>query len=287
MMRGLPEMKSKKNIALITGISLMALLFIIQIVKPDQSTGASDVKHEGTPTVFVHGYRGSLNSFKGMMERFQTEREWGEKTLICTSEQRVAECESLTKEKVENPLIQVFFEENDSNFEKTSIELGNILKLLKSEYGYDKVNIVAHSMGGLVSVNYIQETRQEKEFPKVEKLVTIGSPFQGINKEVFQKRYGENDHDLIAGSMAIKELYAEKGNFDPHTKVYSIAGKISEQEDGDGLVSVKSATSMREVVTSDKYREQVIVSKKATHNGLHENKEVDEEVGNFIWGTSN
>jgi uncharacterized alpha/beta hydrolase family protein len=287
MMRGLHEMKSKMNIALLAIISLLALIFIMQIIKPEQSTGASDVKHEGTPTVFVHGYRGSLNSFKGMMERFQTEQKWGEKTLICTSEQRVPACESLTDEKVKNPLIQVFFEANDSDFEKTSLELGNILKLLKSEYGYDKVNIVAHSMGGLVSVNYIQETNLKKEFPKVDRLVTIGSPFQGINKEVFQKRYGEKDHDLIAGSPAIKELFAEKDNFDPHTKVYSIAGKISEREGGDGLVSVKSATSMREVVTSDNYREQVIVSKKATHNGLHEIKEVDEEVGNFIWGTRN
>lgn len=276
-------MKSKKNIALIAAISLLAIIFIVQTVKPDISNGASEVKHEGTPTVFVHGYRGSLNSFEGMMERFQSDYDWGEKKLICTSDNRVAECSALTEEKVKNPLIQVYFEDNDSNFEKTSIELGNILKLLKEKYGYDKINIVAHSMGGLVSVNYIQETRQEKEFPKVEKLITIGSPFKGIKREVFEKRYHEKKHDLIADSQAIQELYAEKENFDPNTQVYSIAGKISKKEDGDGLVSVQSATSLKKVVASDHYREQVIVSKKATHNGLHENKEVDEEVGRFLW----
>ncbi|MGM0922172.1 MAG: alpha/beta fold hydrolase [Bacillota bacterium] len=276
-------MKLKKNIALIAAISLAAIIFIVQTIKPENSNEASDAGHEGTPTVFVHGYRGTLNSFEGMMERFQSDYEWGEKTLICTSDKRVAECKSLTDVKVKNPLIQVYFEDNDSNFEKTSLELGNILKLLKEKYGYDKINIVAHSMGGLVSVNYIQETRQEKEFPKVEKLVTIGTPFKGIKREVFEKRYHEKKHDLIAGSQAIQELYSEKDNFDPNTQVYSIAGKISKKEDGDGLVSVKSATSLKNVVASDHYREQVIVSKKATHNGLHENKEVDEEVGRFLW----
>ncbi|UAL52953.1 MULTISPECIES: alpha/beta hydrolase [Metabacillus] len=276
-------MKLKKNIALIAAISLAAIVFIIQTIKPEISNGASDGKHEGTPTVFVHGYRGTLNSFEGMMERFQSDYEWGEKTLICTSDKRVAECKALTDEKVKNPLIHVYFEDNDSNFEKTSIELGNILKLLKGKYGHDKVNIVAHSMGGLVSVNYIQETRQEKEFPKVEKLVTIGTPFKGIKREVFEKRYKEKKHDLIADSQAIQELYSEKDNFDPNTQVYSIAGKIGKKEDGDGLVSVHSATSLKNVVASDHYREQIIVSKKATHNGLHENKEVDEEVGRFLW----
>jgi uncharacterized alpha/beta hydrolase family protein len=276
-------MKLKKNIALITAISLAAIVFIIQTIKPEISNGASDGKHDGTPTVFVHGYRGTLNSFEGMMERFQSDYEWGEKTLVCTSDKRVAECKSLTDEKVKNPLIHVYFEDSDSNFEKTSIELGNILKLLKGKYGHDKVNIVAHSMGGLVSVNYIQETRQEKEFPKVEKLVTIGTPFKGIKREIFEKRYNEKKHDLIAGSQAIQELYSEKDNFDPNTQVYSIAGKISKKEDGDGLVSVQSATSLKNVVASDHYREQIIVSKKATHNGLHENKEVDEEVGRFLW----
>lgn len=276
-------MRLKKNIALIAAISLAATVFIIQTIKPEISNGASDVKHEGTPTVFVHGYRGTLNSLEGMMERFQSDYEWGEKTLICTSDKRVAECKALTEEKGKNPLIQVYFEDNDSNFEKTSIELGNILKLLKEKYGYDKINIVAHSMGGLVSVNYIQETRQEKEFPKVEKLVTMGTPFKGIKREVFEKRYNEKKHDLIADSQAIQELYSEKDNFDPNTQVYSIAGKISKKEDGDGLVSVQSATSLKNVVASDHYREQIIVSEKATHNGLHENKEVDEEVGRFLW----
>lgn len=273
-------MTSKKNIVLFAAAAILLTILIIQVFKPDEPTRASD---EQTPTVFIHGYRGTVNSFEGMLDRFQSDYEWGEKTHICTSKKGTAACTPLNITKAEHPMIQVYFENNDADFENTSVELGNIMKLLKEEYGYDKVNIVAHSMGGLVSVNYIQETKQEKEFPKVEKLVTIGTPFKGIEREVFEKRYHEKEHDLIADSKALQELYAEENAFDPRTKVYSLAGKISEKEDGDGLVSVQSATAFGDYLKKSQYREHVVVSKKATHNGLHENKQVDAEVGRFLW----
>ncbi len=50
---------------------------------------------------------------------------------------------------------------------------------VKSKYNTNQVNIVAHSMGRLDAIQYIEEQHSKKSLFKVDKLVTLGTPVFG------------------------------------------------------------------------------------------------------------
>lgn len=67
---------------------------------------------------------------------------------------------------------------------------------------YDKVILVAHSMGGLVASKYISNSTINKN--KVEKLITIGTPYQGAPKAIHMMETGEFlgfPFDIITASI--------------------------------------------------------------------------------------
>lgn len=67
--------------------------------------------------------------------------------------------------------------EQDKSIDEYSQRLSNIVDLVLHHTGKDKVVIVSHSMGGLVSRNYIKNYGGSE---KVHKLVTIGTPNHGV-----------------------------------------------------------------------------------------------------------
>src|SRR5690625_5821360 len=80
----------------------------------------------------------------------------------------------------EQPYIQVVFEDNRSSFEDTSGWLSQVLAHLKKEYNVESVNLVGHSMGGVVALKYIEDYQDEKKYNQNKKLITMSSPFDCI-----------------------------------------------------------------------------------------------------------
>ncbi|MDQ0215324.1 putative alpha/beta hydrolase family protein [Oikeobacillus pervagus] len=229
-----------------------------------------------TPTVFVHGYKGTFNSFNSLLDRFENQYKWGKRGLICkvTKKGKVMITGEFPKDG-DRLFIQVVFENNRATFKDTSLWLSKIMRTLKEHYGINKVNIVGHSMGGIVSTQYIQ-TYKNKHYPKVEKFVTIGSPFLGISRESYYKvNSGASVRDLRPQSKALKAIHQQKLPSSIH--VLSIAGK------GDQVVSVRSALALKKLAPKKKYKEVVIEDLAIHHSGLHESQEVDQLIGDFLW----
>ncbi len=120
--------------------------------------------------------------------------------------------------------------------------LGHIVELVKYRTGRNKVNIVAHSMGGLVAREYIKNGGGELS---VNKLIMIGTPNHGIyNQGSSCKLLGANTEcsqmnsgsDFLLNLNSVNEAY---GN----VEYYTIAGSgcVLSGEDGDGVVRVNSA----------------------------------------------
>ncbi|MBD1382298.1 alpha/beta fold hydrolase [Metabacillus arenae] len=273
-------MKSKKR--LLIGLALMltiALLFFI--TKNKQSTASYEINK--TPTLFIHGYTGTERSFKGMISRFENKEDGAKRILTCYASKAEVMCQPNGKTNVEKPLIQVIFNESDLSVEATSQVFAQVMNTLKTEYEIENVNIVAHSMGGLVSAKYIEDYAG---LPKVKKLVTIGTPFHGIRKYDFHQRFGQaNAPDLYENSMATKDLLSDRQSFDSHIKVLAIAGKLS-KHGGDGLVTVRSATGIKDIIKDENYSEKIIKDERSSHSGLHEHEEVDKYVSEFVWQAS-
>lgn len=121
--------------------------------------------------------------------------------------------------------------------------LNDIIETVKYRTGRNKVNIIAHSMGGLVAREYIKEYNGDSS---VNKLIMIGTPNHGIYGSVgsgcpilgapVECNEMKSDSSFISSLNSGDETY---GN----VKYYTIAGSgcLLSNIDEDGIVRVSSA----------------------------------------------
>lgn len=223
-----------------------------------------------------------------MLARFQDQYHWGKKTMVC----KVSKNGRLyiyggipTYQK--NPFIQVIFENNRASIQDTTIWLKELMIVLDQRYNVREINVVGHSMGGLVLTNFIEQSNGNKHYPKVRKLITIGSPFEGIQGKTYYQNVhntGPAIYDLKTHSPFLQSLFLHRSEFGRHIQVLSIAGVAENPEDGDGVVSLNSALGLQSIVSKANFQMKIIYDPHATHSGLHENPIVDQYIGQFLWG---
>ncbi|WP_157796296.1 alpha/beta fold hydrolase [Bacillus xiapuensis] len=230
-------------------------------------------------TLFIHGHKGTYGSFRTMLERFE-HNSLGKKTLICkvTKDGRVLVKYANNTPSKEPQFIQVLFENNRAGFDQTAYWLSKIMKMLKVQYDLKQVNLVGHSMGGLVSAKYLQNYSHHRDYPAVKHLVVIGSPFLGVSdKDYVNKNTGLAKYDLMPNSPALQEIFHHKRLFPNNVKTLAIAST------GDQLVAVQSALAVKQLVPKDHYHEIIIRDSSVTHSGLHESRKVDLVIAEFLW----
>lgn len=125
--------------------------------------------------------------------------------------------------------------------------LDDIIKLIKYRTGKNKVNMIAHSMGGLVARDYMKNYSSDS----VNKLIMIGTPNQGITPKIYA--------GCLAASAGITECgEMKKGNnfliqlnsvkISDDVKVYTIAGTGCQNGDGiseSSSVEIGGATNFK------------------------------------------
>ncbi|RBP08089.1 alpha/beta hydrolase [Rossellomorea aquimaris] len=256
-------------------------LYIIFRTTNVQSSEKPLTVEEKYPTVFVHGYKGTYNSFRTMLERFENQHGWGQKTLeIYVSENgSVVYKGSLPTNLTSPPLVQVIFEDNRASLEKQAIWLESAMKLLHHQFDVSNVNIVGHSMGGLASTKYILNTRDSSFVPKTHKFITIATPFLGVTKESYDEiNTGAAVIDLKPESRALKEMFLNRHLIPSNINVLSIAGS------GDDVVNVQSAIGSQSLFEKNQYQSRIVYDPSISHSGLHETIKVDRLVGDHLWG---
>lgn len=134
----------------------------------------------------------------------------------------------------------VLVQTKDENITEYSKRLNKLIEIVKYKTGKPKVNIVAYSMGGLVSRRYLQIYGQES----VSKLILVAVPNHGLVGEIssFCPIIGEKKEciDMKANSTFMKEL--EKAS-KPTIPTYNIIGTGCKMLNGlgDGIVLEKNA----------------------------------------------
>ncbi|OLN21149.1 hypothetical protein BTO30_16570 [Domibacillus antri] len=257
-------------------LAAAALIYMsfLTLSKNEQAISENQYKD---PVVFVHGFKGTARSFNTMITRFE-ERGWGTRALtmhVTRTGRLLVHEETLIPGKP--AFIQVLFENNRASFDDTSHALASVMQVLKREYGIEHVNIIGHSMGGIVSVKFLQELYNPELHPSTDKLVTIGSPFDGVaGGRWFKQNTGPAVYDLMPGSPALSQIAAGHKRFPAETNVLNIAGT------GDQVTPIKSALSLKAIVPEVQYRVDVIYDKTIDHSGLHETPIVDQKIGAFF-----
>ncbi|NLZ27613.1 MAG: alpha/beta fold hydrolase [Firmicutes bacterium] len=92
-----------------------------------------------------------------------------------------------------------------TSIENQAMNLARKVETILTATGAKKVNIIAHSQGGLISRHYMQFLQG---YEKVNKLVTIGTPHHGTM--IAYLGVGKNAHEMRPGSNFLQKL-----NFNP------------------------------------------------------------------------
>lgn len=264
----------KKKIAAGFTISVILLGIAALLYMPNKTKSE---EFDGIPTVFVHGYKGTVNSFGNMLHRFEDKYGFG--TLGLTyfvNADGSLHAKHLAKSAGKPVFIQVVFENNRSSFEETTTYLANVLHHLRDMYQVDMVNLVGHSMGGIVSLKYTMEYDERKAYPNVHKLVTIGSPFAGIFDEAYFITHTDRGaEDLKVDSLALRMLFSQP--FPEKVKVLSIGST------GDSIAVPESVAKLRSIVPPLQLEEVMLEDDTLGHSALHEHEGVDQLIYQFLW----
>lgn len=232
--------------------------------------------YSGIPTVFVHGYKGTVQSFGKMLHRFEKDYRWGKRGIsyYVSSDGSLYDVPHGWS-KDEPNFIQVVLRNNRTSFEESTLHLSNVLQHLKKTYQIEKVNLVGHSMGGIVSLKYSMEY-QSDAYPSVDKLVTIGSPFAGIfDDNYFLKHQDKGANDLKVNSPALQMLHTAA--FPEGIQVLSIGST------GDVIAVPESVASLAQIVPATQLEEVMLENEALGHSALHEDETVDHLIHRFLW----
>ncbi|MGM5482588.1 MAG: alpha/beta fold hydrolase [Nanobdellota archaeon] len=135
-----------------------------------------------------------------------------------------------------------FKTQKSERIENYAIRLKDIINVLKKRYGSEKIDIVAHSMGGLVTREYVQLFGGDD----VNKMITVNTPHKGIqgNVENLCSVFGaaRECEDMSKGSIFLKRLNSAQlpENIDAHS-IRSVGCIMDNKTIGDGIVTKKNA----------------------------------------------
>ena len=240
-------------------------------------------KKSAVPTVFIHGYGGTINSFGAMIQRLSSERKTTKEMLITVQSDGSLKVDGDLSKKKDNPSIQVLFTANkDTEWNQTEW-IYTVLKYLKQQ-GVEQVNLVGHSMGGVSSLRYLTTYGQPNDASTINKFISIGAPFNDFTES------SESIDDVLRNGPSVKAgryIDYQNGiaNVPNKLPILLLAGKINQETVTDGTVPLNSALATFSLLKDhgNPIKYQIFTGPNAQHSQLHENLNVDKTVVDFLW----
>lgn len=252
---------------------------------PAKKVTASLTNTKTIPTFFFHGWGSNANAETQMANAAKMAGASNTIIQADVSKNGTVKLNGTIPKNAKNPIIKVNLEDNQSG--KTSY-VKDVITAISNKYHYARINLVGHSMGNLQIANYINENYDNKKLPKINKVVSIAGHYDGyLGEEASQKAKIKNkktgEPDIY--SDVFKQLLPLRKHYPRQIEVLNIYGNKEDGSNSDGSVSVASAQSYKYLINgrAKSYREVEIKGKNAQHSKLHENKEVDKLLIDFLW----
>ena len=179
------------------------------------------------------------------------------------------------KRKDRNPIFVVGFQNNRDGYENIKQQAAMFdaaLTVLREKYSFNRFKALGHSNGGLIYTVFLQQYLSDHSGLEMEKLLTIGSPYN-LNKKNINHRVAMLDDFISNQENLPKKLQ--------HLSIMGIFFR-----DGDGIVH-KSSVEAGSLIYKGKiasHREVVIVGKDAHHSSLPQNEQVVDLIRDFLLG---
>lgn len=277
------------TILIVVAVGIVLLVTFIHKQHDSQATNSSKFVNKQVPTLFLHGYAGSVNSEKFMVQRAK-EQGVSKNIIIATvsSKGAIVLKGTLSKNAI-NPIIQVQFEDNkQGDYDKNAQWLKGVLVKLQNKYHFQNFNFVGHSMGNMTLSQYMLTYGNDQSLPQLNKQVNIARPFNGVlnmNEKVNEISVASNGkpsrmNPPYQSFRKLKQVYKGK-NID----VLNIYGDLQDGTNSDGSVSTSSAKSLKYLLgdSPKSYKEQQFEGHSAQHSQLHENSKVADKLIQFLW----
>nr|WP_241159303.1 alpha/beta hydrolase [Staphylococcus saprophyticus] len=283
----------------IWGASIIAIVIVVGIVmavfvsqKPSKQVTHSKFVNHPIPTLFLHGYGGSANSEKFLVQQAENKGVTHDVITAVVSENGNVTFKGQLNKNAINPIVKVELENNkDGDYDKNAKWFKNVLVALQKEYQFKQFNFVGHSMGNLSFATYMLNYGNDASLPRLNKQVNIAGTFNGVLNMNEQVNEISVDKEGKPSRMnppyqqlrELKAIYQGK-----QIKVLNIYGDLEDCTHSDGRVSNSSSKSLKYLLSSspESYQESKYHGKQAQHSQLHENRDVANEIIKYLWGTS-
>ncbi|MCI2254558.1 alpha/beta fold hydrolase [Domibacillus sp. PGB-M46] len=260
--------------------ALMSLLVMMGCVLTTSINQVS-ASTEKIPTIIMHGFTGDAKTFKTMRQVYKQNgtigENYGELTMSkdgkkITGHLKRVDVAGPGEEGYTRPVVNFLFKDNTASLQKQTVWFKDMVNYTKNFYGAKKVNIIGHSMGGLVATRYIVDTGGKD----INKLVTLDSPILGVNPTTNFSLLPYLDaalRDLRPFSAALVTTLAKANSFNKNIKVMSYAATGS-----DVYVSKNSAHGLK-IYTKNISVKEV----KTTHTNIQHDASVINEVQKWVF----
>lgn len=174
------------------------------------------------PVLFVHGINGTPRNFSYLIEQLDRAhfQPW------------------------------VLYYPSGGYIDNVALQTNQILQKLQAQYEFDKIAIVAHSMGGLVSRSLIFRQLENSKGPAIPLFVSISTPWDGHNAAKLGVDHAPTPvyswEDLAPGSRFLKGLFYTNDKSEalrrrlPQDMSKHLLFSFIDGEAGDGTVSLES-----------------------------------------------
>ncbi|CAJ1196366.1 alpha/beta hydrolase [Companilactobacillus nantensis] len=278
----------KRNIILSIVLVLILLISFFGFSRHTQAVKKEQYVQSSTPTLFFHGYGSSYEAETQMTDAAKAAGVTKKVVRVNVSPNGFVKLIGSIPKNAKNPIVEVNFDNNKmTNYVTAGKWVNDVIKELQKDYHFKNVNFVGHSMGNMAINYYIMNYAGKKGQPKVNKVVDIAGHFDGIlgmGDKANQLKLAKNGKpDTMDKSY--KQLLKLRKVYPTNTQVLNIFGDVNDGSHSDTRVSNASSKSLKYLVSgrAKSYKEKKIVGKMAQHSKLHENKQVDKLLINFLW----
>lgn len=289
----------KRSVKIIVTVVILVVI-AIGAVSWHRAQAAKNFVHEDTPTIFVHGWGSSYHAETKMVNAARLAGVTNTVVRANVSRSGYVTFNKQVPAKAVNPIVEVNLADNKlTKYGKTNDYVAgyhhgatyvkNVVTGLEKQHHYRAINLVGHSMGNLEIINYINDNTgaiKSGQLPRINHLVAIAGHYNGL----MGQKQAENATLNHAGKPSwedptYKALLSLRTTFPRNTRVLDIYGDLGDGSHSDKDVPVNSAKSLKYLVANraKSFHELEIHGPRAEHSRLHNNRQVNRALINFLW----
>ncbi|GEP24602.1 alpha/beta hydrolase [Lentilactobacillus diolivorans] len=260
--------------------------------------------NSNVPTLFIHGWSGTLRSERHMADYAETTGAGQRRMIIRVRPNGHIAVKGKIEKWMHNPIILLRIDNNRAGEFQYARWLTNVCRLLKSKYHINRLNFVGHSMGSYATVYYNLLNSNRSDVPRSNKLCLIAGPYDGIidNRKANQPLTGSlaklwddqpNENRLLKNGQPkiihpeYQTLLQLQNRMPSQIRILNIYGDLNDGSHSDGVVTTTSALSLGYLVRGhvSYYQTFKATGANAQHSELHNgNLAVNRALTNFLWG---